>query len=231
MKHLAQKVDKEVRDLKRQLNLAEDCLEIANENGLLRNDSATYEKILNNISKARKNLNDNPPKIVEARKKFGRAYFHLNNAINSTSFWWRFKYSFGGPVLIYLLTILMSIFLSWILFSSILLNFKILWIPSWAYLWGSIGGVLQGFWWLWQHISNRCLRKLWFTWYIILPLMGAILGALTYLVFLAGFVVATGETQMTSESFVILLCALAGFSSRWAVKMLDKLTTIIQVGK
>ena len=65
MKRLAQKVDKEVKDLKRQLDLTEDCLEIANENGLLKDDSETYEKILDNILEARKNLYNNPRARVE----------------------------------------------------------------------------------------------------------------------------------------------------------------------
>jgi len=60
--------------------------------------------------------------------------------------------------------------------------------------------------------------------------MGAVFGALAYLVYFAGFVVATGETRITSESFVILLSALAGFNSKWAVQILDKLATVIKVG-
>ena len=226
---MAQTTDQDAKALKKQLDFVQEALEIANENGLLKNDSETYEKIIDGLTKALQDLSNDQPKTIEARKKFSLAYFQFNKAINSTSFWWRFKYSFGGPVLLYLLIISISIFLSWIFFSPILLDSKILWVPSWAFLWGSIGGILQGFWWLWQHISNRSLRKLWFVWYIILPLMGAILGALTYLVFIAGFIVATGETQITSEFFVILLSALAGFSTRWAVQILDKLTTIIQV--
>jgi len=233
---LAQTADKDAKALKNALDKLERALEIANENGLLKNDSKTYEEILDNIIKALHDLSNSSPKpiearIIEARKKFSLAYFRFNKIINSTSFWWRFKYSLGGPVLLYLLIMLISMFLAGIFFSPILLNSNILWVPSWAYLWGSIGSILQGLWWLWQHVSARSLRKNWFVWYTILPFMGAIFGALTYLIFFAGFIVATGETQITSEFFVILLSALAGFSSRWAVQMLDKLTTIIQIGR
>lgn len=228
---MAQKEDSDAKAVKNQLDFLQESLEIANESGLLKEDSEAYEKIIDNIGKALQDLSNKNPRTIEARKKFSLAFFQFNKAINSTSFWWRFKYAFGGPVLLYLLSVSIAIFLSWILLSPILLDSKMLWVPSWAYLWGAIGGTLQGFWWLWQHIWKRQLRKYWFTWYVILPLLGAILGALTYLVFFAGFIAATGQTQITSEFFVILLCALAGFSTKWAVEILDKLTTLIHVGK
>lgn len=235
MAQIATRARRDAEALKNALDKLERALEVANENGLLKNDSKTYEEIIDNIIEALLDLSDNSPKplevrIIEARKKFSLAHFRFNKIINSTSFWWRFKYSLGGPVLLYLLTMLISMFLAWIFFSSILLDSYILWVPSWAYLWGTIGGILQGLWWLWQHVSNRNLRKNWFVWYTILPFMGAIFGALTYLIFFAGFIVATGESEITSEFFVILLSALAGFSSRWAVQTLNKLTTVIKVG-
>lgn len=185
--------------------------------------------MVNGITAALEELDQDPPKTIDAWKKFSLAYHQLNQIINSSSFWWRFKYSFGCPFLLYLATISICIFLAWFFFSPIISDSTILWVPSWAYLWGSMGGILQGFWWLWQHVSDRILRKHWLVWYLLLPLMGAILGALTYLIFFAGFIAATGEAQIKSEFFVMMLCALAGFSSKWAVKMLDKLTTIIQI--
>jgi len=223
-------VDQDVKALRNQLDKLQEALEIANENGLLKNDPTTYQTILNYIIDALVKLNQNPPDIIEARKKFSLGYFEFNHAINSSNAWWRFKYSIGGPIATYLIMVIISIFLAWSLFSPTLLESKILWVPSWAFLWGSAGGVLQGFWWLWQHVSERSLRKHWLIWYFLLPLIGAILGALTYLIFLAGFISATGEVQLKSDSLPMLLSALAGFSSRWAVQLLDKLTSIIKIG-
>jgi len=227
---LAQTTDQDAKALKKQLDKLQEALEIANENGLLKNDSATYQTILNYIADSLRELSQSTPNTIEARKKFSLAYFEFNNAINSSSFWWRFKYSLGGPVGVYLVAILICVFWAWVLFWPILMKLEILWVPSWTYLWGSVGGILQGFWWLWQHVSNRSLRKHWFIWYFLLPLIGAILGALTYLIFYAGFIAATGEVRLKSESFPMLLSALAGFSSKWAVQLLDKLTTMIKVG-
>lgn len=228
---MAQQADKDAKALKDHLDLVQNCLEIANENGLLKSNPKTYEQIINGITDALRDLTKNPPDVIEARRKSSLAYFQFNESVNSMGFWWRFKFCFGGPVLVYLFAVLISVFSLWILYSPVISDYVLLWVPSWAFLWGLAGGALQGFWWLWQHISGRSLRKPWFVWYVILPLIGALLGALTYLIFISGFIVATGENQVTSEFFVILLCALAGFSSRWAVQLLDRLTQIIQVSK
>jgi len=229
-KHLAQTKDQDVEKLKHMLDCLQEQLFFADENGLFKDEGGSdkYNDIIETIDKSLRSLSNN--QNYEARKHYSHANSKFNNAINSTKFWWRFKYSYGGPILLYLLILLFFIFLAWISFSPALMNYKILWVPAWAYLWGSTGGILQGFWRLWQHVCYEGLRKVYFIWYIILPLAGAILGALTYLVFLAGFIVATGGTQITSESFVILICALAGFSSEWAVRILNNLTDMIQVG-
>ena len=79
--------------------------------------------------------------------------------------------------------------------------------------------------------------------------MGALLGALAYLIFVSGFIAATGiggfsmvsgnstmvsgnSTMVSTSSnyFLILISALAGFSARWSVKLLEKITTMIKVG-
>jgi hypothetical protein len=143
--------------------------------------------------------------------------------------WWQFKYSYGGYVILYFLAIFVIFTSTWFLFPDSISNLQILWIPSWAFFWGATGSILQGFWWLWQNVSDRYFRKHALPWYFILPLMGALLGALAYLIFVSGFIAATGEVNLKSESFIMLLSGLAGFSSRWAVEMLEKLTKVITI--
>ena len=228
-------MDKEIkRDalaVKNQIDKLQEALEIANENGLLKNDSAKYEEIIRIIAKALRNLSSTEDNVIQARENFSLAYFKFNEAVNSEKGWWRFKYSHGGPIIIYLLAVFAALLASWLLFWPSLWDYKILWIPSWAFIWGSLGGALQGLWWLWQHVSGRRLRRQWFMWYLVLPLMGAVFGALIYLVYVSGLIVATGDSKVSSEFFIILLCAIAGFSSKWMVQVLDKVTQIIQIGK
>lgn len=223
MKQLVQTTKETIGGL---LDRLQEMVMSADENGLFKDDSCTYKNILDDICDAYKQLGQDE---LIALKKFSLACNKFNQIVNSSSFWWRFKFSYGGPVVLYYVAISISIFLAWTFFSDVIFDSKIMSVPSWAYLWGLMGGVLQGIWSLWQHVSDRRLRKHWFTWLFSLPLMGAILGALTYLIFLAGFVVSTGEAQIKSEFFVMLLSALAGFISEWAVEMLNKLTNIIQI--
>jgi hypothetical protein len=175
-------------------------------------------------------LSSDPPKIIDARTKFSSACQEFNRHTNSANFWWRFQYCYGGPALLYLFGVFSVLLLLWIFFQNSLLNMNILWVPSWAFLWGSLGGILYGFWWLWQHVSQRELRKAWYIWYIILPVMGAMLGALAYLIFFAGFIATTGTAQVESQSFIMLLSALAGFSARWSIQVLVKITELIKIG-
>jgi len=213
-----------------QLNMLLRTLENGNESGLLKDKAEEYQKIVNNITAARRDLSRDKPDVIEARKKYSLAYSELNRHVNKEDFSWRFRYCYGGPALLYLLSVLAIILLSWIWFRSSLVDSDLLWVPSWAFLWGSMGGVFQGFWSLWRHTSDRDLRGVWYIWYILLPLIGALLGALAYLIFVAGFIAAVGETQIRSQSFVMLFAALAGFSSKWAVQILGKLTEIIKIG-
>jgi hypothetical protein len=213
---------------KEQFQLLQDALESANEDGLIQ-DPNDYQEIMHNIAGGFADLSQDPPDTIEVRKKYGIACHKFNGHVNKAKFWWRFKYCYGGPALLYLLSMFVTILVVWLFFSSSLSNSTFLWVPSWAFMWGAIGGIFNGFWWLWQHAWRRELRKVWYVWYVVLPIMGAILGALVYLVFLAGFIAATGETQIKLQSLVMLLSALAGFSARWAVEVLNKVTKIVQI--
>jgi hypothetical protein len=226
----ASNLDAKAKDYEEQLNMLKTTLEISSENGLFQNDSTVYTKILNFIIDAFEDLSNKEPKIIEAGKKFSLAYQEFNQAVNSKSLGWRFKYCYGGPALLYLLVLFALISGIWFFFGPNLLDYNLLWVPSWAFIWGLLGGVLQGFWWIWQHISKRKFRKSWYVWFLLLPFIGAILGALTYLIYFGGFIATTGNTQIQSTVYIMLLCALAGFSSRWAIEMLSKITTLVQIG-
>jgi hypothetical protein len=225
----AKATDEDISFWKNQFRLLQNALESANEDGLLKDDTANYQAIMENILGGVADLSLPTPNTIEARKKYGLASQKFNQYVNSTTFWWRFKYCYEGPALIYLLSVLVIILAAWLFFSSSLSDSTLLWVPSWAFLWGAIGGIFNGFWWLWQHATLREVRKPWYIWYAVLPIMGAILGALVYLIYIAGFITATGETDLKSNFFAMLLSALAGFSAKWAVDLLNKVTDIIQI--
>jgi len=219
-----------INECKDDLDDLETSVQNANENGLFKEDYDSYKKIVESISAAFNDLSATPPKLVDAREKYSLACYNLNKACDLESFWWRFKYFYGGPALVYLIGLFGFYLFLWFQFQPLILNSNVLWIPTWSFFWGSLGGILYGFWWLWQHCSQRKFRKPWYIWYALLPIMGAILGALAYLIFVAGFVAATGTSAIQSQEFIMLLSALSGFSARWAVKMLESVANMIKVG-
>lgn len=216
---MTSEIEKEKQDCKEQIRFLRKAVEIANENGLLKNDSPKYNEILEIILNANRDLEQNPPDIVNTRDKWSKAHFMFNEAVNSTSKWWRFNFLYGGPIIVYLTAFLIA----WIVFSHKILVEQILFVPYWAFSWGFLGSILQGYWLMFDRIWKRALRKCFYVWYIILPIVGAILGALTYLVFQAGFMAATGDIEIQSDTFPMLLSALAGFSSTGAIKKLNDL--------
>jgi len=222
--------DRELSALSDDRDFIRQALYTANENGLLKNKPDEYGRISEAISLASDALSKDPPDRKNANEKLNEAYFLFNQAINKESFEWRLIYQHGAGVLAYLVLVLIGIFMAWFLRSPEILDLEVLWVPCWAFLWGAMGGVLYGFWILWHFVAYGELRKYFFVRFFSLPLMGGILGALVYLIVSAGFIAATGGAQTASESFIMLLCALAGFSSKWAIDILNNLTDIIKVG-
>ena len=241
------KLKKDIQIINDNLDKLERALVCADENGLFKEATVIkdgkkgeqspevpkYEEIFENLSQAIKTIKNEKlgtQRVHTAWEKFRLANHQYYQVLNNADFSWRFKYRYGGPFIVYFFTLLGVSFLAWYYggFSS---KTQILLVPLYAYFWGLVGGVLQGFWFLWQHVNDRKMRKAWIPWYLLLPFMGALLGAMMYLVFSAGFIAATGESAIKSESIVMLLSALAGFSTRWAVESIDKLTKLIRISK
>lgn len=207
----------------------------ADENGLFNDKPDVYKNFIERIIAALECLSKNEPetleaRTLEARKTWSFVTSEFNKQVNeSKKFGWRFKYVYGGPALVYFIAFLSAILVLWFFFWTSLSDYDILWVPVSAFLWGAVGGILWGFWRLWQHACSRELRKAWYSWYIALPLMGAILGALTYLMLLAGLLAITGDVQIQSPFLPMLLSGLAGFSAQWAVDQLVHLTKMIRI--
>jgi hypothetical protein len=211
-----------------QLDKLQIMIDSADENGLFE-DSETYNRLIGEIIGALAGLSGEKPQTLEARRTWSSVTSELNRHINSIGFGWRFKYVYGGPVLVYFIAFLSAMLALWFVFWPNLLDYNVFWVPASAFLWGAVGGLLWGLWKLWQHACDREIRKAWYNWYIALPLMGAILGALTYLMLLAGLLAITGSAQVQSQFLPMLISGLAGFSAKWAVEQLENLTKMIKI--
>ncbi len=196
--------------------------------------TAMHDNIQTNIIAAFKFLRTDPPDIDNASMAYSSARMEFSQAIDGKGFWWRFVEYYGGLALTYLISVFIFNLVIWFGWTNWMLSSSILWVPTWAFIWGSTGGVLQGFWYHWQNINNQAFRRVWYTWYISLPLIGAILGALVYFIFYAGFIAATGQSQFAQDQqlyFVMLLCGLGGYSAVWAINLLNQVSALIKIGK
>jgi type II secretory pathway component PulF len=101
-------------------------------------------------------------------------------------------------------------------------------LEKYAFMWGMIGSVLQGLYAVWRQVSQRQFRRGWIAWYLALPVIGAILGALMYMAIQFG-VVATTQSGIRNDT-VLLLAALAGFSWKWSVGILENVEKLFKAG-
>jgi hypothetical protein len=113
--------------------------------GFKRDDFAAYRTIMGYITGALNDLNSDPPRVVEGREKFSLGCHEFNRYTNSKNGWWRFTYCYGRPPLISLFGVLTLLLSIWFFFHSALLDLTVLWVPSWALLWGAVGGSCTGY--------------------------------------------------------------------------------------
>jgi hypothetical protein len=55
-----------------------------------------------------------------------------------------------------------------------------------AAAWGAVGGILRGLWFLKDKVGDRRYRKAWWIYFISVPFLGAIFGALVYFIIVGG---------------------------------------------
>jgi hypothetical protein len=99
---------------------------------------------------------------------------------------------------------------------------------------GVIGGILRGVWYLWTNIIDRQYRRTWRIWFLSCPFLGGILGALLYILIVAGLLAISqqstplGDQKNSNQQLVVLgFSALAGYSWEWAVKRIQKIGEMV----
>ncbi len=93
-------------------------------------------------------------------------------------------------------------------------------------MWGGIGGLIGAMYHLWWHVSKlEDFDKSYTMWYIVQPVMGAILGGLMYLVMAAGFLAMNIVPQEKDviHALPLVLAAIAGFRQLYVYELLDRL--------
>jgi len=201
---------------------------VASENGLFaeiskEGGSTCVEQIWNLLKEAQEGVESNP---VEAQHKLGVARCRFDEAVEKAGLGWRIKYVYAIPIFLYLVVLFIVFLFVWHYIDLYHQgSIVVFWVPAWSIVWGGVGSVLRGVYWLWYQVNRRLYKKYWLLWFLGAPIMGCILGGMMYLIFMSGYIAAT-QSSLTDEKLPMLLCALAGFSWPWATDVIKKLTGI-----
>jgi hypothetical protein len=206
------------------------------ENGLFKvQNTVSYKTILDKLRNAEESLERrSPPDFIQSDYELNSAAAEYFSAIHATKLGWRLKNIYAFHLFVYLGILLFTVFILYNNFHIDGLLAKTLNVPvlaTNAVTWGVIGSILRGFWALWTNISDRSYRNAWSIWFLSLPFIGGILGAMVYLAIFAGVIVASsGGTNKAPLSLnplvVIVLCAFAGFNWQWAMEQIEKLRNL-----
>jgi hypothetical protein len=103
-------------------------------------------------------------------------------------------------------------------------------LPFWdTMIWGGIGGVVGALYSLYWHVAEQQdFDRQYNMWYVVQPIMGAMLGAFIYLIVVSGMLAMSINIQNLSSSwFPSALACLCGFRQKFILELLDKLVEVI----
>ena len=192
------------------------------ESGLfLGDDAGVPKKLLASVADARAKCTDD---VIEARRMLGDAYIDLQNLVAQKGAGWRFYNVSGGVVYIYY-TALLAIFLETTIFYEFVISTAHVGvIPLEAGIYGMLGGILRGLWWLHKKVEAKSFRRQFLMPFIAGPWLALLLGMFAWALVKAGLLV-TGDGAVNPEDAAgtIALIILAGFSWEWVMAKLDPL--------
>ncbi|MDR4492410.1 MAG: hypothetical protein R2685_16195 [Candidatus Nitrosocosmicus sp.] len=160
-------------------------------------------KILENIKIAKDKFNEN--KFTEAELCLSTAKREYTREIEGAPLWWKFENVYAGYVWIYLIAILAGIFALYSAAQIYDIDFKFESILSVndpainATAWGVIGAVLRAMWFLKTKIDHRTYRNAFNNYFISIPFIGGILGALIYLILYGGLIALSSDTGFANN--------------------------------
>lgn len=215
----------------------------------INNRSDLSGEALDLLRQARTILLEHPEDFVDAEYK-ARQAATIFNRIETTEAWgdkygWRV---FWYEVIV--LVILIASFLSLLVYSQSLVLLMAQWISGgtvassqgiltavgfWAtFVWGGIGGAVGALYILWTHVSQRQdFERQHVMWYIVQPIMGLVLGGVTFLLLFSGLVTLQASqpaaAALTNEVqlFPCLIAFIAGFRPQFIFGMLTKIIKVI----
>jgi len=177
-------------------------------------ENKTAAEIFTSIKAAGDAIKTNDLIAANASLLQGRAA--LNRA---QSRWWYVANNRFG-ILPIVLTAAGTLIIYWVLFIY-LLNLSFFETAHHPVFWGLVGAVLKSLYWLQQKTNRGLLRPRWFTYFIVAPFVGVILGAIAALLVRVGVRITNKSTTAVPDwETVAIIAAFAAFNWEWALEKL-----------
>jgi hypothetical protein len=221
--------DTDAKQLKSTIDRVDGWTAISAENGLFVKNEDDFKKIQESLRESRNALKSPNVDLAKSNECLVFAVKYYSDALSQVSLKWRLLFQYGLDVWVYLVGILATIFFFYYYNIDGLIS-TTLNIPSLAVdatIWGIVGSILRGIWHLWRNLNDRSYRRSWRMWFLCCPFLGAIFGAIVYLLIVVGLLIVAESEQVDQTEgslFVMGFCILAGYNWEWAVQRLDKLS-------
>jgi hypothetical protein len=155
--------------------------------------------------------------LIKANESLLEGRAALNRV--QSQWWYVANNRFGAAPIIF--TAAGTLIIYWFLFIY-LLNLSFSETTHHPVFWGLAGAVLRSLYWLQQKTNRGLLRPRWFTYFIVGPFVGVILGAIATLLIRVGARVVSKNTNAAPDwETVAVVAAFAAFNWQWALEKFE----------
>lgn len=216
---MADKVDwseERLKALEQDFNRLEEKVLVHTDNGIskFQTTSVYLTRVKDHLCKAEGELEKSSGKrsLSDAGKDLREATIAFQEALDHTSFW--YKWMYVHAYIHQILFIVLAAFIVWLLSCKEIAESTLGFVPMWSLLFGAIGAVFYGMYWLWVEVGLGRIRRVWNIMVFASPFYGAVAGLVAYLLFKVG-ILAVGGGKTQDNWGPMLLSLLSGYKWGW----------------
>lgn len=202
---------------------------------------ANADRMLTLLNEARQILIESPESYVAVESRMMQVQVTMTRTLESRTQATRY-----GPRILGYEVLWLALFLLGLVFAAPLTEFFTRsgtmtgatandMFPFWnTLMWGGIGGIIGALYALWWHISDQQdFERQYLMWYLVQPIMGAVLGGIVFLLLTGGFLllqVKPSDANAGARLIPYLVAVLAGFRQNFIYGQFDRLIALFAPG-
>jgi hypothetical protein len=233
----AKKNAEDVKKLQEDIERVDSWTLTAADNGLFKNQKCVRIEDIQNILEEARLLGDpnNPTfSVPKCQAKISKAAGKYAEALHCSQWCWRATNIYAVHIWLYLLSFLGLLILFYYYGGIDYLIEKLNTLSTqddvqsyrngiYSVVWGIIGGIFRGIWYLKRRVNDRGFRNSWILWYLSSPIVGGILGVITYLLIVGGLLTLSDSELNTENSLLVMaVAAIAGYNWPAATDMIRR---------